>query len=147
MSHLTVEVDEDGQPLYMMAQKFAYVDEQACIGCTLCATTSPSTFFMEEEHGRARAFQQGFDAEEVIEEAISVCPVNCITYTSWEDLVALELERQDQVINKYTLTSGDSDASRSNLLWREAQKEQYRVDRETEESLDKKKVRTGIKVI
>lgn len=27
MSHLTVEVDEDGQPLYMMAQKFAYVDE------------------------------------------------------------------------------------------------------------------------
>ena len=50
---------------------------------------------MEEEHGRARVFEQGSEAEEIIDESIAVCPVNCITYTSWEDLVALELERQD----------------------------------------------------
>lgn len=47
-SHELVELDNEGEPLY---EKFVYVDEHACIGCTNCACVAASTFFMEEEHG------------------------------------------------------------------------------------------------
>ena len=66
-SHELVELDEGGEPLY---EKFVYVDEHACIGCTNCACVAASTFFMEEEHGRARVFSQNGDADDIIEEAI-----------------------------------------------------------------------------
>jgi len=52
-----------------------YVDEQACIGCTLCAGAAPATFFMEESFGRARVYQQQGDAAPVIQNAIDLCPV------------------------------------------------------------------------
>lgn len=35
-----------------------YVDEYTCIGCTNCAHVAPNTFYMDDEHGRARVFQQ-----------------------------------------------------------------------------------------
>ena len=53
-----------------------YVDEHACIGCTHCAGAAPSTFFMEEGHGRARVYQQQGDASGVIQDAIEMCPVS-----------------------------------------------------------------------
>ena len=68
-SHELVEVDEAGEPYY---EKFVYVNEPACIGCTNCASIAGATFTMEGEHGRARAFQQQGDAEEIVEEAIDV---------------------------------------------------------------------------
>ena len=52
-----------------------YVDEHACIGCTLCAGAAPATFFMEEWFGRARVYQQQGDAAPVIQSAIELCPV------------------------------------------------------------------------
>ena len=95
-SHEMVEVDAQGEPYY---EKFVYVDEHACIGCTNCAGVAPSTFFMEGAHGRARVFQQQGDADDVVEEAILTCPVDCIHYVPWEELVSLEGQRRGQVIN------------------------------------------------
>lgn len=76
-----------------------YVDEHTCIGCTNCAMIAQSTFFMDDEHGRARVFQQWGDDEETIQTAIETCPVDCIHYVPYEELVKLEVERRDQNIN------------------------------------------------
>ena len=96
-SHMHIEMDEEtGEPLQA---RFVYVDEHSCIGCTYCSTTARSTFFMEEDHGRARVFNQAGDSDELIEEAVDTCPVNCIHYVSYEDLVILEGERSSQLIN------------------------------------------------
>ncbi|CAM9653182.1 unnamed protein product, partial [Ectocarpus sp. 8 AP-2014] len=46
--------------------RFVYVDEYTCIGCTHCNHEAPSTFFMEEEFGRARVYQQGRDTAEAV---------------------------------------------------------------------------------
>ena len=40
---------------------------------------------MEPEQGRARAFRQGGDSEELIQEAIDTCPVDCIYWIDFED--------------------------------------------------------------
>jgi len=80
-----------------------YVDEPACIGCTFCATTARSTFYMNEDAGRARVFNQGGDDPEVVQEAIDTCPVNCISYVDLEDLVILETEREGLVINPMSM--------------------------------------------
>ena len=91
-SHMSIEVDDaDGEPI---AARFTYVDEDTCIGCKNCAFVARNTFFMEESFaGKARVFNQGGDSDELIEEAIDTCPVNCIHYVSHEDLVTLEKER------------------------------------------------------
>lgn len=57
-----------------------------------------------EDNGRARAYNQTGDSNRVVEEAIDTCPVNCIYYTTFEDLVILEKEREGQHI-KYAKTS------------------------------------------
>ena len=95
-SHLHLVTDADGEPLLT---RFTYVDEHTCIGCSYCASIARNTFFMEDDHGRARVFDQHGDSEDLIAEAIDSCPVNCIHYTSHEDLVILETERLGQRIN------------------------------------------------
>jgi ferredoxin len=64
-SYKTVRIDEDGYP---ELDRFVYVDEETCIGCTNCATVARSTFFMEDELGRARVFRQGGDSDELVAE-------------------------------------------------------------------------------
>lgn len=76
-----------------------YVDEYTCIGCTNCAHVAPNTFFMEDEHGRARVFQQWKDRPTTIQTAIETCPVDCIHYVPFEELERLEQERDRMVIN------------------------------------------------
>ena len=105
MSHHTVEVDETGQPAVFVndlnaIQRFVYVDEQTCIGCTLCAQDYPNTFMIEADGGKARAMRQGFDNEDDLMTACTLCPVNCIDFVSWDDLVALEMERMNFVTDK-----------------------------------------------
>lgn len=58
-----------------------------------------STFFMEEENGRARVFEQWGDDETTIDIAMETCPVDCIHYVPYEELVQLEVRRRDQYIN------------------------------------------------
>jgi ferredoxin len=96
-SHTKVEIEpETGEPI---RQQMVYVDEHTCIGCTNCAMIAQSTFFMDDEHGRARVFQQWGDDDETIAVAIETCPVDCIHYVPYDELVRLEVERRDQNIN------------------------------------------------
>lgn len=64
-----------------------------------CAMIAQSTFFMHDEHGRARVFNQWGDDDETIQIAIETCPVDCIHYVPYEELVKLEIGRRDQNIN------------------------------------------------
>jgi ferredoxin len=96
-SHTTVDVDEEtGEPI---RTQMVYVDEHTCIGCTHCAGVAQSTFFMEPYLGRARVFQQWGDDDETIQIAIETCPVDCIHYVPYDELVSLEIDRRDQNIN------------------------------------------------
>ena len=79
-------------------QKGVYVDEVTCIGCKHCAHVAHNTFYIEPEHGRARVFQQDGDPQELIEEAINTCPVNCIHWVDYTKLKTLEQERKYQMI-------------------------------------------------
>lgn len=90
-SHTLVETDKDGEPTLA---RFVYVDEYTCIGCTHCASQAPQTFFMEDGFGRARVFQQGADTDDNVATAVSLCPVDCIHYVSWDELKRLEVERE-----------------------------------------------------
>ena len=54
---------------------------------------------MHDEHGRARVFNQWGDDDETIQIAIETCPVDCIHYVPYDELVKLEVERRDQNIN------------------------------------------------
>jgi ferredoxin len=81
-----------------LRQKGAYVDETTCIGCKHCAHTAPNTFYIEPEYGRSRVFNQNGDSEELVEEAIDTCPVNCIHWFDFTKLKQLEEERKYQVI-------------------------------------------------
>ena len=62
---MTVRLDPiDGAPV---RERFAYVDEKTCIGCTHCAMVARNTFFIDPLFGKARAFQQvclAFSAEQ-----------------------------------------------------------------------------------
>ena len=73
-----------------LKDKAVWVDERKCIGCTYCSSVATNTFAMEPEQGRARAFRQDGDSEELIQEAIDTCPVDCIDWVSFEDLIKLE---------------------------------------------------------
>jgi len=96
-SHTRVEMDPDtGEPV---RQQMVYVDEHACVGCYNCANIAQSTFFMEDEQGRARVFEQWGDDDETISCAIDTCPVDCIHYVEYDELVRLETERRGQNIN------------------------------------------------
>ena len=102
-SHELIEVDEDGDPITETA-RMTYVDEATCVGCTLCAGIAPSTFQMTDDHGRARVFNQEGEDEETITEAISTCPVSCIHFVPWDELVSLEKER-DEMMTQYNFKS------------------------------------------
>ena len=82
----------------VLRQKGTYVDETTCIGCKHCAHTAPNTFYIEPDHGRARVFNQDGDSEDLIEEAIDTCPVNCIHQVDYTELKTLEEQRKYQVI-------------------------------------------------
>lgn len=103
----------DGNAAEEPRDRYVYVEERDCIGCTHCATTATGTFFMEEEYGRARVFDQLGDNDSTIEVAIDTCPVNCIYYVDWTDLVALEKMRDGQVINSKARLVGGQDLTAS----------------------------------
>ena len=73
-----------------LREKAVWVDERKCIGCTYCSSVATNTFAMEQEQGRARAFRQDGDSDELIQEAIDTCPVDCIHWVKFEELDDLE---------------------------------------------------------
>ncbi|MBA3922376.1 MAG: ferredoxin [Nostocaceae cyanobacterium] len=82
----------------VLRQKGVYVDEVVCIGCKHCAHVARNTFYIEPDYGRSRAVRQDGDAEEIIQEAIDTCPVDCIHWMDYTELKRQETERQYQVI-------------------------------------------------
>lgn len=82
----------------MLRQKGVYVDEITCIGCKHCAHVARNTFYIEEDYGRSRVMRQDGDPEDVIQEAIDTCPVDCIHWVDYTKLRKLEDERKYQVI-------------------------------------------------
>lgn len=82
----------------MLRQKGVYVDEITCIGCLHCAHVARNTFYIEPDYGRSRVIRQDADGEEIIQEAIDTCPVDCIHWVDYTELKKLEHERQYQVI-------------------------------------------------
>ncbi|MBD2441540.1 ferredoxin [Nostoc sp. FACHB-110] len=82
----------------VLRQKGVYVDEITCIGCKHCAHVARNTFYIEPDYGRSRVIRQDGDAEEVIQEAIDTCPVDCIHWVDYTELRNLEDERKYQVI-------------------------------------------------
>jgi ferredoxin len=81
-----------------LRQNAVFVDETVCIGCGHCAHTARSTFFLEEDYGRARVIAQDGDDEDLVQEAIDTCPVDCIAWVNYNDLNKLEEARKHQVI-------------------------------------------------
>jgi ferredoxin len=79
-------------------QTGVYVDEITCIGCKHCAHVAHNTFYIEPDYGRSRVVRQDGDSEEIIQEAIDTCPVNCIHWLDYTELKNLEEERRFQVI-------------------------------------------------
>ena len=73
-----------------LREKAVWVDERKCIGCTYCSSVATNTFAMEPDQGRARAFRQDGDSEDLIQEAIDTCPVDCIEWVSFEELIKLK---------------------------------------------------------
>jgi ferredoxin len=82
----------------IVRQKGVYVDEITCIGCKHCAHVARNTFYIEPDYGRSRVVRQDGDPDEVIQEAIDTCPVDCIHWVDYTELKKLEAERKDQVI-------------------------------------------------
>lgn len=81
-----------------LRQKGVYVDELTCIGCKHCAHVARNTFYIEPDYGRSRVVRQDGDGEELIQEAIDTCPVDCIHWVDYTELKNLEAEREYQVI-------------------------------------------------
>lgn len=79
-------------------QQGIYVDEVTCIGCKHCAHVARNTFYIEADHGRSRVVRQDGDPEDLIQEAIDTCPVDCIHWVKYAELKQLEEERKYQVI-------------------------------------------------
>jgi ferredoxin len=82
----------------MLRQKGIYVDEITCVGCKNCAHVARNTFYIEPDYGRSRVIRQDGDAEEVVQEAIDTCPVDCIHWVDYTELRKLEDDRKYQVI-------------------------------------------------
>jgi len=95
-----------------LRQNAVYVDERVCIGCGHCAHVARSTFFLEEDYGRARVIAQDGDPEALVQEAIATCPVDCIAWVNYNELAELEATRKHQVITNIGIV-GDRTASRA----------------------------------
>ena len=109
-----------------------FVNEAACIGCRQCNHSAPSTFMMEDEWGRARAFQQWADTEEDITIAIESCPVDCIYWVKQRNLPILEyaMQRVERVsvgmMNQGSARVGDP-FDVANTMIRKGEEERMRV--------------------
>ena len=59
-----------------------FVDEEECIGCGSCEEICPEVFVLNEDTEKAEVINPEGGPEDLIEEAMEACPVECI---QWED--------------------------------------------------------------
>ncbi len=55
--------------------KRVYIDEEACIGCGSCEEICPEVFKLDEETEKAEVIKPEEGSEDLIEEAMEICPV------------------------------------------------------------------------
>ncbi|MFZ0448110.1 MAG: ferredoxin [Desulfatiglandaceae bacterium] len=66
----------------MLHSKRVYIDEGECIGCETCEEICPEVFQMNEDTEKSEVIKPEGGPEDLIQEAIDTCPVDCI---HWED--------------------------------------------------------------
>lgn len=106
----------------VVRQRGVYVDEITCIGCKHCAHVARNTFYIEQDYGRSRVIRQDGDPEDVIQEAIDTCPVDCIHWVDYTELRQLEEERKYQVVPVAGFPIDRSVVASNNRRRREAEK-------------------------
>lgn len=62
--------------------KTVYIVEDECIGCGSCSDICPEVFELDEEAGIAKVINSRGGPEDLVQEAIEACPVECI---HWEE--------------------------------------------------------------
>ena len=58
--------------------RIVYIDEDECIGCASCEEICPEVFRLNEETEKAEVILPEGGPEDLIEEAMETCPVECI---------------------------------------------------------------------
>jgi ferredoxin len=61
-------------------EKRVVLDEECCVGCGACAELCPDVFEMNEDEEKAHVIVPEGGSEECIEEAITTCPDECISW-------------------------------------------------------------------
>ncbi len=56
------------------------LDYDCCIGCGACAELCPGIFEMDDRIGKARVIVFEVTDKSCTEEAIAICPVECISW-------------------------------------------------------------------
>ena len=59
-----------------------FIDEEECIGCGSCEEICPEVFVLNEDTEKAEVINAEGGPEDLIEEAMEACPVECI---QWEE--------------------------------------------------------------
>lgn len=54
------------------------LDNECCIGCGACAELCPEVFEMDDRIGKARIIAFEIHDRERVEEAVSICPAECL---------------------------------------------------------------------
>ena len=62
--------------------KSVNIDQEECIGCGSCHDICPDVFDLDEEIEKARVIKPIGGPEDLIEEAMGECPMQCIY---WEN--------------------------------------------------------------
>ena len=62
--------------------KIVVIDTDECIGCESCVELCAEVFAFNEEEEKAEVIKAEGGPEDCIEEAIAICPVECI---EWEE--------------------------------------------------------------
>ena len=62
--------------------KKVYIDEDECISCGSCEEVCPEVFKLNDDTDKAEVIKAEGGPEDLIEEAIGICPVECIY---WEE--------------------------------------------------------------
>ncbi len=75
-----------------LRERAIWVDESVCIGCRYCSHVATNTFVIEPLLGRSRVIRQNGDSNDLVQEAVDTCPVDCIHWVPFEDLDRLREE-------------------------------------------------------